>query len=72
MAESKTVIIEVDKILRRTDRAILIRDMLGTETWIPLSVIVHMDDDIDDLEDSDSGVIEIEVQKWFADREALS
>lgn len=58
------VIIDIDNIKRATDLAVL-AEINGEEYWIPRSVI----EDGDDLEEGDSG--EIEIAEWFARKEDL-
>lgn len=58
------VTIEIDKIKRATDLAVL-AEIGGSEYWIPRSVI----EDGDDLDEGDFG--EINVAEWFAQKEGL-
>lgn len=50
--------------VRTTDMAVLIRDDSGEEHWVPRSVCR----DGDSLEVGDT---DIEVQRWFAEKEGL-
>lgn len=65
MSASNHVHLEVDEILRETDKAFLVY-LDGEETWIPKSVIA----DADDYEVGDSEVT-LSIAEWFASKEGL-
>ena len=59
------VTLEADEVMAVTDKAVLF-DIDGDETWVPKSVI----DGGDGYTKGDLDV-EVQVQKWFADKEGL-
>lgn len=66
--EAETETVEVARVVKLTSRAALLE--IGSEKkWVPLSVI-----DVDGLARLDEGAedVEIEVQRWFVEKEGLS
>lgn len=67
MTASNYVHLDVQAVLNKTDRALLVRLQDGEEVWLPLSQVADADDY--QLGDTDCTV---SVTKWLADREGLS
>lgn len=65
MSASNYVHLDVEEIVRDTDKAFLVRIEAG-EVWIPKSQIA----DADDYEAGDTDLT-LSVTKWFADKEGL-
>ena len=58
---------EIDcRVIRTTDKAVLVEVDDGEEVWIPLS---QVEDNGEDLKDGDKGVLFI--SEWWAEREGL-
>lgn len=67
MSSSNYVHLEVEEILRETDKAFLLRlEDEGQELWVPKSQI----SDADDYEEGDKNCT-VSVSRWFADKEGL-
>ena len=60
------VTIDVNEVVRETDRAILIRLQNGHEQWVPRSQIENSDD----FSTGDCDV-EMSISEWFATKEDL-
>ena len=60
-----SVTICVHQVVRETDKAFLFLLDSG-ETWVPKSVV----EDADDIAEGDDD-LEVEVAKWFAEKEGL-
>lgn len=58
--------LDVEKVVKRTDRALLLR-IDGEEHWVPLSQI----SDEGDYDEGDEGCT-ISVTEWIADQKGLS
>ena len=67
MTADDHVALEVEKVLRETDKALLVL-VEGMETWVPKSII-HDDSECYSLK---SGPGEMLVPEWFAEKEGLS
>lgn len=57
------------KVLRRTERAVLVEMEDGDERWIPFSVI-HDNSEIYEGDES-GGEGELVVKEWFAEKEGI-
>ena len=67
MNDEDLVTLQVDKVLRETDKALLVL-CEGMETWVPKSLI-HDDSECYSLK---SGPGEMLVPTWWAEKEGLS
>ena len=65
MAESRYVHLDVEKIVKVTDKAMLLR-LEDSEVWVPLSQVA----DADDYEEGDEDCC-VSVTEWFAEKEGL-
>ena len=66
MSSSRYVHLDVDLILKRTDKALLLR-VGDAEHWIPLSQIA----DADDFEEGDENCT-VSITDWIANERGLS
>ncbi len=66
MSSSNYVHLDVDEVVRETDKALLLRLEEGEEVWVPLSQIA--DSDQYGAGDRDCT---ISVTSWFAEKEGL-
>ena len=67
MGASNWVYLDVQEILRETDKAMLLRLESGEEVWIPLSQI----DDADTYSEGDRSCM-ISVTEWIAEQKGLA
>ena len=66
MSESRWVHLDVDEVLRETEKAFLIRLESGEEHWIPKSQI----SDVDDYNVGDRNAT-VSVSSWFCEKEGI-
>ena len=52
------------KCIKETEKAILVEDEFGEETWIPKSAIDEVDSEV--FEEGDEG--ELSVKSWYAEK----
>jgi len=67
MSASSWVHLDVDEVVRETDKALLLRLDDGNEVWVPLSQIA----DADNYAEGDRDCC-ISVSQWFAEKEGLA
>ena len=66
MGAGRYVHLDVEEIVRGTDKALLLR-IDGEEVWVPLSQIADSDDyEVGDMDCT------VSVTEWFASKEGLS
>lgn len=67
MAKSKLVTVEINKVERATDLAMLVKDQDGNKVWIPYSLITEVKDmSLAEIESVIGDLEEITIPEWVA------